>query len=390
MLRSCILLRSATLTKCYLRDYSVLVLFIPSYWNGSIPWVSTTLIDFNIIKETTEFITNEGLENSSAKLFPEGTLLMAMYGQGKTRGKVAVLGIEATTNQACGAIIPNNTKINNFFLFHNISNRYDEIRDLSNQGGQENLSGEIIKNLSVNFPSLSEQTKIASFLTYVDDKLQTLKKKKALLEQYKKGVMQKIFSQETEERGSQIPSEKTKKNLQLRFKDNKGKDFPEWEEKRIEEIVERIQSGKDKPNESKDFKIYGSMGVIGYNSTFSYEGTYIVIARVGANAGTVNIVSGKFGVSDNALVLECVSSCNVNFIYYLLKFINLNKLVFGSGQPLITGGHLKAQIAQVPSLPEQTKIASFLSLIDEKINQCQFQIEKTERWKKELLQKMFV
>lgn len=76
------------------------------YWNGNIPWVSTTLIDFNIIDKTDEKITAEGLKNSSAKLFPKGTLLMAMYGQGKTRGKIAILGIEASTNQACGAIIP--------------------------------------------------------------------------------------------------------------------------------------------------------------------------------------------------------------------------------------------------------------------------------------------
>ena len=69
--------------------------------------IDTSLIDFKTIQKAEELITNEGLKNSSAKLFPVGTLLMAMYGQGKTRGKVAILGIEASTNQACGAIIPN-------------------------------------------------------------------------------------------------------------------------------------------------------------------------------------------------------------------------------------------------------------------------------------------
>ena len=116
-----------------------------NYWGGSVPWISTTLIDFNTIIEANEYITDEGLTNSSAKLFPIGTLLMAMYGQGKTRGKVALLGIEASTNQACGAIIANKEKINELFLFQNLAGRYDEIRDLSNQGGQENLSGDIIK-----------------------------------------------------------------------------------------------------------------------------------------------------------------------------------------------------------------------------------------------------
>ncbi len=165
-----------------------------AYWDGEIPWVSTSLIDFNTITSTDEYITELGLKNSSAKLFPKGTILMAMYGQGKTRGKVSILGIEASTNQACGAIIPKSDVLNYIYLFQNLSKRYDEIRDLSNQGGQENLSGGIIKSLEITLPSLPEQTKIASFLTTVDEKIAGLKKQLNLLERYKKGVMQKIFS----------------------------------------------------------------------------------------------------------------------------------------------------------------------------------------------------
>jgi len=104
-----------------------------SYWNGDIPWVSTTLIDFNLITDTEERITEEGLRNSSAKLFPKGSLLMAMYGQGKTRGKVAMLGIDSTTNQACASIMANMEILNSSFLFQNLSKRYHEIRDLSNR-----------------------------------------------------------------------------------------------------------------------------------------------------------------------------------------------------------------------------------------------------------------
>src|SRR6185369_4447789 len=77
---------------------------IPEYWNGSIPWITTSQIDFGMIAEADQFITEDGLYNSATKLLPAGTLLMALYGQGKTRGKVGVLGFEATTNQACAAI----------------------------------------------------------------------------------------------------------------------------------------------------------------------------------------------------------------------------------------------------------------------------------------------
>src|ERR1035437_4836668 len=76
------------------------------YWNEKIPWITTSLVDFNVIYKSDEFISEKGLEKSSAKIFPKGTILIAMYGQGKTRGKVAMLGIEAATNQACAALLP--------------------------------------------------------------------------------------------------------------------------------------------------------------------------------------------------------------------------------------------------------------------------------------------
>ncbi|WP_291093936.1 restriction endonuclease subunit S, partial [Empedobacter sp. UBA6745] len=147
-----------------------------SYWNGNIPWVSTSLIDFNFIEKVDEYITEEGLTNSSAKLFPKGTLLIAMYGQGKTRGKVAILNIEATTNQACGAITTNNDVLNPLFAFQNLTKRYDEIRDLSNQGGQENLSAGIIKGIKINFPEVQEQQKIVSFIDLIDERISTQNK----------------------------------------------------------------------------------------------------------------------------------------------------------------------------------------------------------------------
>lgn len=102
---------------------------IADYWGGEIPWVTTSLVDFNTITETEECITQLGVANSSAKVFPKGTLLMAMFGQGVTRGKVAMLGIDAAFNQACVAIVPR-SDVPSRFLYHNLAARYDEIRTL--------------------------------------------------------------------------------------------------------------------------------------------------------------------------------------------------------------------------------------------------------------------
>jgi type I restriction enzyme S subunit len=103
------------------------------YWRGDIPWVTTSLIDFKTIFNVEEFISKEGLNNSAAKIMPPNTIIMAMYGQGVTRGKVAILGISATTNQACCGISVHED-YSYKFIFYNLTNKYSSIRKLSNDG----------------------------------------------------------------------------------------------------------------------------------------------------------------------------------------------------------------------------------------------------------------
>lgn len=166
---------------------------VNDYWNGEIPWISTTLIDFNTINAANEYITEAGLQNSSAKIFPKNTILMAMYGQGKTRGKVAILGIEAATNQACAAILLKDG-FNTNFVFQNLAGRYEEIRELSNQGGQENLSGGLIENIPITIPvNPNEQQKIASCLSSIDELINAQSQKAEALKLHKKGLLQGLF-----------------------------------------------------------------------------------------------------------------------------------------------------------------------------------------------------
>ena len=166
---------------------------VKEYWNGSIPWVTTSLVDFNTIDQAKEFITEAGLANSSAKLFPKNTILMALYGQGKTRGKVALLGIEATTNQACAAILPRDD-FNTSFTFLSLCGRYDELRSLSNSGGQENLSQGLVRALPFRYPAdPAEQQRIAACLSSLDAVLGSQSRKVEGLKSHKKGLMQQLF-----------------------------------------------------------------------------------------------------------------------------------------------------------------------------------------------------
>ena len=166
---------------------------VKEYWGGPIPWVTTSLVDFNVINKAEEFISEVGLENSSAKLFPKNTVLVALYGQGKTRGKVALLGIEATTNQACAAILPRDG-IQPAFTFLSLCGRYDQMRGLSNSGGQENLSQGLLRELPFHYPKdVAEQQRITDCLSALDATSAAEADKLAALKTHKKGLMQQLF-----------------------------------------------------------------------------------------------------------------------------------------------------------------------------------------------------
>ncbi|KXJ53266.1 MAG: hypothetical protein AXW17_06885 [Colwellia sp. Phe_37] len=165
-----------------------------SYWNGGhIPWVTTAEVKFGVITNTEQKITAEGLKNSSAKLFPKQTILMAMYGQGKTRGQVAKLGIEASTNQACAALLLSDGFDVDYY-YHYLVNQYENIRELANSGGQQNLSAGIIKGIHIPIPPFLEQQKIANILSTWDKAISTTERLIDNSKQQKKALMQQLLT----------------------------------------------------------------------------------------------------------------------------------------------------------------------------------------------------
>ena len=150
---------------------------IHQYWdNGSIPWMSSGEVNFRFINNTEKFITDIGFKNSSTSLIPKQSVLMALAGQGKTRGKVAINNIELTTNQSLAAIIPNDS-LHYKYLFYNLESRYDDLRRLSSgEGGRGGLNLQIIKTLPILLPPLEEQKKIAEILSTWDSTIELYEK----------------------------------------------------------------------------------------------------------------------------------------------------------------------------------------------------------------------
>ena len=165
----------------------------PDYWGGSIPWVTTSLVNFNSITRADEYISEAGLQSSSAKVFPQGTVVVAMYGQGKTRGQAALLQVEAATNQACAALLPN-SEIAPWFVFFSFCGRYEELRALSNSGGQENLSQGLIRELMFSYPTNpEEQSRIVDCLSSLTTQITAESNQLAALKTHKQGLMQQLF-----------------------------------------------------------------------------------------------------------------------------------------------------------------------------------------------------
>jgi type I restriction enzyme S subunit len=360
----------------------------PYFWDGHIPWVSTSLIDFNIIYDTEEKITEDGLKKSSAKLFPKGSLLMAMYGQGKTRGKIAVLGIEASTNQACASIV---TKpcLDSLFLFQNLSKRYEEIRELSNQGGQQNLSGTIIKGIKVCFPTLIEQKKIAAFFSLIDDRIATQNKIIDSLETLIKGLSEKLFAQK------------------LRFKDEQESDFPDWQENFGDSLFSSISN----KNHNSDLPIlaitqeHGAIprDMIDYNVSVSdksiesykvvQKGDFIISLR--SFQGGIEFSNYEGICSPAYIVLRPIIEFNRNFfrLYFkttgYIKRLTKNLEGIRDGK-MISFKYFSEVTIPTPSIEEQAKITNFLFSIERKIETERQVLAQYENQKSYLLQNMFI
>ena len=169
----------------------------------------------------------------------------------------------------------------------------------------------------------------------------------------------------------------------MRFPEFSG----EWEYHELQSIAPKISSGKDKPNNEGTVVLYGSTGIMGHTTTESYKSEIVIVARVGANAGQLQLVDIPCGVTDNALVVDA-KSWN-KYVFYYLQHFNLNKLVFGSGQPLITGGMLKKIKIWAGNNVERNKIVHLLSLMEERVDTQKKVIEDLKRLKYAISKRVF-
>jgi type I restriction enzyme, S subunit len=344
------------------------------YWKeGTIPWVTTGEIDYQIIELAKEKITELALKECSLKIYDRGTILMAMYGQGITRGRIALLGINAATNQACCAISVNSSA-NTKFIYFQLEHLYSEIRKLGHGGNQQNLNGQIIKQIPIMFPPLLEQCRIAEILGVWDESIDLLEKLIGRVRSRKQGLMQQLLTGKK------------------RFKEFEGS---EWKTVELSKLF-TLTSGKTKPkniaehsNGNKLFPVYGGNGIIGYTDIPLVNNPNFIVGRVGEYCGTIRYVSSSCWITDNALYAKAIlSNISVRFMVYKLQHFDLSKLRTKGGQPLISQEPIYSSKVSIPSLPEQEKIADVLSAADEEISTLEKQLAAYKQQKLGLMQQL--
>ena len=246
-----------------------------------------------------------------------------------------------------------------------------EIAQLAQGNSVVHLYSSQLKDLKINKPSKEEQTKIASFLSAVDEKISQLTKKHELLSQYKQGMMQKLFSQ------------------QVRFKADDGSEFGEWDQLKFKDVI-KIKYGKDhKKLDDGDIPVLGTGGVMRYVDSYLYEGESILIGRKGT-IDKPRFISGKFWTVDTLFYTEIGEKILPKFAFQQLLLVNWLNLNEATGVPSLNTTSIGNIELKVPCLAEQTKIANVLSAIDQKIEVVSKQIEQAKQWKKGLLQQMFI
>ena len=331
------------------------------------------------------YITNEFIKQGSAKKYfiknPNESVIadkedLLMTRTGNTG--IVVTGIRGVFHNNFFKIKRDKDQVSKGFLYYFLTSEITQrliLRLAGNSTIPDLNHGDFYKIL-INIPSIKEQEKIAGFLTAVVEKINILEQKLKLMQKYKKGLMQQTFSQK------------------LRFKDANGQNYPSWQTKKLGEISD-ITTGKLDANEMSSkgkYRFYTCAKDYYMIDEYAFDTEALLISGNGANVGYIHYYKGKFNAYQRTYVLNNFTES----IFYIKQFLDefLSKRIFqekfDGSMPYIVLSTLKDMLIDLPTITEQNKIADYLMCIDEKIESEERMLEKAKKFKKALLQQMFV
>ena len=364
---------------------------IQEYWDGGIPWYTPTEIKNGDLKSSNRTITEKGLKNSSAKLLPQGAILITTRA---TIGDVAISKKECTTNQGFQSLVVNDSESNLFWFYWIIRHKEELIKRASGSTFKEISKNEII-NITSYSPKKQEQQKIAACLSSLDELIEATAQKVKALKEHKKGLMQRLFPAE----GKNVPD--------LRFPEFQGMNG--WEKKQVKDFGEVITGNTPSKKEEKywngdfvwitaqDFKGKYINDSILKLTKFGKDKARVIpknsvlvtcIASIGLNA--INKVECSTNQQINAIC--CNQEYNYEYMYYLVTYNtkNLKQLAGQTAVPIITKKSFEEfEVYAIENYDEQQKIADCLSSLDELIEATSRKVEILKEHKKGLMQQLF-
>ncbi len=373
---------------------------IESYWMPKeIPWLSSGEVHKKRITYTDNMISKNGLENSSARWIKENSVLVALAGQGKTRGTVAINLIPLTTNQSIAAIVLNK-ELHYEFVFQNLANRYDELRTLSSaDGSRGGLNKQILSELNVRTPQFEEQQRIGQFFQNLDNLItlhqRKLEKMKALKSAYLSVMFPTEGEQEPKQRFAGFTGAWKQRKLGDYAKFRRGS-FPqpygksEWYDGegampfvQVVDVSNNLRLIED--TKQKISKMAQPMSI------FVPKGKVLVTLQ--GSIGRVAITQYETFVDRTILIFEDFSECTDEYFWaYLIqnKFDIEKKIAPGGTIKTITKEALSGFSIKLPQIKEQEQIGKFLRNFDNLITLQQRKLEKLQNIKKAYLNEMFL
>ncbi|MCZ3727722.1 restriction endonuclease subunit S [Lactobacillus jensenii] len=305
------------------------------YYNGLIPFIRSGEIHSN---KTELFISEAGLKNSSAKMVTKGDLLYALYGA--TSGEVDISKINGAINQAVLAIIPK--QYNPYIISLLLSKKKDAILSKYLQGGQGNLSAEIVKSIKLILPSKNEESSLYPLFKVLDNLLSLQQRKLELEKQIFYALKTHIFAKDLFFNGQ-------KDMIKYKLKDVSNMYQPE--------TITATQMS------TNGYKVFGANGYIGHYYNFNHKDDAITICARGASTGAVNFVPGPVWITGNSMVVDIDSKLiNQLYFYYYLTTLNLKKYITGGAQPQLTKEILNGINVNLIPINIQIKVANILVL----------------------------
>lgn len=355
------------------------------YWeNGTIPWMSSGEVNKVNIYDTDEKITTLAVHHSSAKIISKNAVMVALNGQGKTKGMSAILRIDSACNQSLCAFSCNAGILYYEYLFWCFQTMYTYLRQMSGDDVRDGLAASYVKKQKIPVPKYEEQQAIADFLNkecaQIDGIAADLEKQISLLQQYKKSLITETVTKGLDK---SVP-----------MKDSGvewiGEIPTHWDKKRMKYFLS-VSSGEAITSdqlEDGEYPVYGGGKQMGYFNKANVDKNQILIGRVGANCGCVTITHTPSWATDNALVVQTL--CYFKYIYYILISADLNRLNEANAQPLITGAKVgNCVVPFTANYTEQKQIAQYLDERCEKIEGLiigkQKQLETIIQHKKSLI-----